>query len=139
MDKAYQLREGHMLRDEWEFEYTAAKLAEAAKEQRDFRKSRVEVWEAKKIEVVDKIKSSGLSVHEGPAASMASYTNSSRGGAHVLVDTTLQSDLNECVDKIKTHREAATDYDGWYQVLWANPESRLKLTHNDWLYFFGRG
>lgn len=129
-----------MNRNDWEFEYTARNLAVAAKGQRDFRLSRVDVWEGKKAEVMTKVKETGLTVHEGVAASMSSYTtsNAGHGGAHVMVDATLQRDLNECVTKIQTHRAAATEYDAWLQVLDANPEARLKLKHNDWMFFFGK-
>lgn len=128
-----------MKRDEWEFEYTAAKLADAAEAQRDFRNGRVAAWEAKKEEVMKKVKETGLTVHEGPAAGFSNYTsNSVGGGAHVMVDATLQSDLSECVTKISTHRAAAADYDGWVRVLRANPEKRVVLHHDDWLYFFGK-
>lgn len=30
------------------------------------------------------------------------------------------------------------DYHGWQQVLSANPEARLSLNHDDWLFFFGQ-
>jgi hypothetical protein len=139
MDRSYQTGESeNMNRIDWEFEYTAAKLADAAGAQLAHRKSRVDVWEAKKAEVLDKIKTSGLTVHEGIAASLTNYTQSNNGGAHVMVDSTLQRDLNECANKIREHREAATGYDGWVQVLQANPEARLKLKHDDWMYFFGK-
>jgi hypothetical protein len=127
-----------MLKHEWEFEYTASTLAIAAEAQRDFRKARVDAWEAKKAEVMEKVKTSGLTVHEGPAASMNNYTTANMGGAHVMVDTTLQADLSECVTKIKQHRDAIRQYEGWVQVLQANPESRLKLHQDDWLFFFGK-
>lgn len=126
-----------MKRDEWEFEYTAAKLADAAEQQRDFRNGRVTAWEAKKEEVMRKIKDSGLTVHEGPAASMSNYTSVGGGGAYVMVDQTLQSDLSQCVAKIEAHRSAAAEYDGWVRVLRGNPEKRVVLHHDDWLYFFG--
>ena len=127
-------------RTDWEFEYTASHLATAAKAQRDFRLSRVMAWEEKKTEVMQKVKDTGLTVHEGVAAEMAgtTYSNHAQGGAHVMVDATLQRDLNDCVSKIRTHREAAAEYDGWLQVLDANPESRLKLKHDDWMFFFGK-
>lgn len=128
-----------MNRNEWEFEYTASALADAAERQRDFRQSRVEAWETKKAEVMVKVKETGLTVHEGPAASFTNYTsNTSMQGAHVMVDATLQSDLSECVTKIAEHRAAVKDYDGWAQVLRANGEQRVKLHHDDWLYFFGK-
>lgn len=128
-----------MNRDDWEFEYTASTLAGAAQAQRDHRNERVQVWEKKKSEVMAKIRDSGLTVHEGVAAGMSSYTTSNAGvGATVMVDTTLQRDLNECVSKIQVHRAAATEYDGWLQVLDANREARLKLKHADWMFFFGK-
>ena len=126
-----------MNRHELEFEYTAAALADAAEKQRDFRTGRVTAWETKKAEVMAKVKESGLTVHEGPAASMSNYTNAIQG-AHVMVDTTRQQDLSECVTKINTHRQAATSYDGWAQVLRANPEKRVALHQDDWLFFFGK-
>jgi hypothetical protein len=137
-DRGYQLEDKMTNRGEWEFDYTASTLAAAAEAQRDFRKSRVEVWTSKKAEIMEKIKTSGLTVHEGVAAGLSSYSNGPQGGAQVMVDTTLQRDLNECVSKIRTHSDAATDYDGWVQVLRANPESRLKLKHGDWMFFFGK-
>lgn len=127
-----------MNRGQWEFEYTAARLAEAAQQQKEHRLSRVAVWEGKKEEVMHKIKDSGLSVHEGVAAGMANYTTSRTQGAHVMIDPTLQSDLSECVTKIEEHRKAATEYDGWIQMLSANAEARLKLKYHDWMFFFGK-
>lgn len=133
-------------RHEWEFEYTANKLAAAAQAQRDFRASRVEAWEKKKEEVMKKIKDSGLTVHEDLASGMTGtvnamskyHTTSADYGPQVLVDPMMQRDLNEAHGKIKAHRELQKQYDGWLQVLEANPESRLKLTHDDWLFFFGK-
>ena len=128
-------------RNLWEFEYTARNLATAAKGQRDFRLSRVEVWEGKKSEVMAKIKDSGLTVHEGVAAQLQgtySTANAGYGGAQVMVDSTLQRDLNECVGKIQQHRNLANEYDSWLQVLDANPDARLKLKLGDWMFFFGK-
>lgn len=128
-----------MNRDDWEFEYTASTLAGAAQAQRDHRLERVKAWEEKKAEVMVKIKETGLTVDESVAESMANYTTSAHNrGAQIMVDTGLQRDLSECVQKIRTHREAATAYDGWVQVLDANREARLKLKHADWMFFFGK-
>lgn len=140
MDRSFQTESNEMNRQDWEFEYTASALATAAIAQRDFRHGRVKVWEAEKEKVLQKIKDTGLTVHEGVAAGMTSYTTSNAGhqGARVMVDSTLQNDLNECVTKIQTHRAAGTDYDGWVQVLEANPEAILKLKHADWMFFFGK-
>ncbi len=127
-----------MNRGNWEFEYTASRLVGAAQQQKEHRLSRVTVWEGKKDEVMLKIKDSGLSVHEGVAASLSNYTTARTKGAHVMIDPTLQSDLSECVAKIEEHRMAATEYDGWIQMLSANEEARLKLKYHDWMFFFGK-
>jgi hypothetical protein len=126
-------------RDEWEFEYTAGKLAEGAKAQREYRQSRVLVWEGKKDEVMAKVRDSGISVTESVADKMASYSNTVGNYAPTIsVDPALQKQLQECHSKIQTHRTAVVEYDGWVQIFEANPESRLKLTQADWLYFFGK-
>lgn len=131
-----------MNRNEWEFEYTCNALAAAATKQRDHRLSRVEAWTTKKGEVMQKIKDSGLTVHESVAEQFGNtYSTNAAGhgfGAQVMVDNTLQRDLSECVTKIASHRAAATEYDGWIQMLNANPESRVKLNHDDWMFFFGK-
>lgn len=136
---ALQLTGGSMNRDDWEFEYTAFVLANAAEEQRDHRQTRIAAWEEKKAEVMAKIRESGLTIDESVAEQFANYTSSAGGrGAQIMVDTTLQRDLTECVTKIRAHREAAREYETWSQVLNANPESRLKLKHGDWQFFFGK-
>lgn len=130
-----------MKREEWTFEYTAAKLAEAAAAQAAFRRKRFEFWSAKKSEVLQKIRDSGLSVHEDIALGLLdkSYSTSHRtAGAQVLVDPTLQKDLTECVTKMQAHSERARQYDGWEQVLRGNPEARVQLDHDDWMFFFGK-
>ncbi len=125
-----------MNRDEWEFEYTAAKLAEGALERRNFRGSRVTWWREQKETVMALVKESGIEVEESVGAkfSSSSYGNQPR----VVVRGDLQRKLTECHDKIEEHERAVKEYDGWVQVLNANPESRLKLTQDDWLYFFGK-
>jgi hypothetical protein len=49
----------------------------------------------------------------------------------------MQGDLNECSFKVTEHSLKAREYDGWIQVFSANPDSRLKLHHDDFLFFFG--
>lgn len=134
-----QDEDGEMNRNDWEFEYTAKVLADAAQQQKDYRLSRVKVWEEKKAEVMARIKDSGITVHESVADKMSQYTVSNMGhGPRIQLDPTMQADLSECAGKIQLHREMATGYDGWIQMLNANPEARLRLKHNDWMYFFGK-
>jgi hypothetical protein len=129
-----------MKREEWTFEYSAAALADAAAAQAAFRRTRFEFWSTKKSEVMQKIRDSGITVHEDIALGLLdkSYSNSVRAGAQVLVDPMLQRDLNECVTKMQNHSERARQYDGWEQVFRGNRDARVPLDHDDWMYFFGR-
>ena len=54
-------------RDEWEFEYTASKLAEGAQAQKEFRLGRVKVWTDAKAKLMAEVKESGLEVTESVA------------------------------------------------------------------------
>lgn len=126
-------------RTEWEFEYTANKLADGAEAQKTHRLSRVEAWSEAKAKVMAEVKDSGIEVTESVATDMKSYSTTSAGyGPRVTVRDDLQRKLTECHGKIQTHTAAAAEYDGWIQVLRANPEKRLPLTQADWLYFFGK-
>lgn len=122
------------LRQEWEFEYTAGKLADAAKLKMESHTKRLEWWEAKKKEVMQKVRDSGIEIHDSVAAS---YSNTKGGyGPEIKIDIGMQRDLSECQSKILEHTALIKSYDGWVQVLEANKESRLKLSHEDWLFFF---
>lgn len=125
-----------MNRHDWEFEYTAKTLADAAELARESRQQRSEWWIAKKEEVMQEVRDTGIEISESVAAE---YSNTKMGmGPRVLVKGDLQNKLTECFTKIREHEAAASEYAGWVQVLEANPEARLKLTHQDWLYFFGK-
>ena len=130
---------GNGKRDEWEFEYTASRLAEGAAAQKEFRLSRVAVWTAAKEKLMAEIKDGGVEITESVAAGMSSYTNSTQSfGPQVGINPAYQKKLAECHGKIQSHQQAAAEYDGWVQVLTANSETRHKLTQSDWLYFFGK-
>ena len=122
-----------MNRTEWRFEYTGARLAEAAAARRDERLAKLEKWTATKADVMEKIKASGIEVDEGLAPS---HSNTSYRSPRVVIDTALAEQLQECHGKIQSHKQAADGYDGWHQILAANPEKSLALDHDDWLYFF---
>lgn len=136
-----------MLRAKWEFEYTAKNLAMAAEAQKTFRASRVKVWEGKKEEVIAKIKDSGLNVHQSIAESLnfasnnvnaLKYSTQHMQGPQITIDATMQRDLDECFAKIQEHTDLRKQYDAWQQVLEGNAESRVKLDHDDWMFFFGK-
>jgi hypothetical protein len=45
--------------------------------------------------------------------------------------------LYECTAKLSTDRNMVSVYDSWTHVLRGNPAARLKLNHDDYLFFFG--
>lgn len=124
-----------MKRDEWSFEYTASKLAEAAASKREKHSKKLTWWEEKKAEVIKQVAASGIEVQDSVAAS---YSNT-KGmfGPQIKIDAGLQRDLSECQEKIMEHHHKVEEYGGWVQVLSANPEARLSLEHDDYLFFFG--
>lgn len=124
-----------MKRNEWTFEYTAAKLADAAEKKLAHHNERVAWWEAKKTEITKKVGESGIEVHDSVAAG---YSNTATGIMPMIqIDSGLQRDLCECQRKIQEHCGKVRDYTGWVQVLRGNPEARLALEHDDYLFFFG--
>lgn len=123
------------LRLGWTFEYTARVLAEAAAKQEKDRVARRERWRDGYKEVMAAAKDGGIEISESQSGK---FSNSAYGhGPQVMVRADLQEKLMECHERIVSHDKAAKDYAGWVAVLNANPEARLKLTHRDWLYFFG--
>jgi len=124
-----------MKRDDWTFDYTAAKLAEAATNKKVTHEKKKTWWESKKAEVMTKVRESGIEVRDSVASS---YSNTKGNfGPQIEVDAGMQRDLTECQQKILEHDRLVRDYDGWVQALTANPESRLSLDHDDYLFFFG--
>lgn len=124
-----------MKRHEWKFEYTASKLADAASHKRDVHAKKLLWWEDKKKEVMKQVAETGIEVQDSVAAS---YSNTKGGyGPQIKIDAGLQRDLTECQAKIMEHHELTVEYSGWIQVLSGNPEARLSLEHDDYLFFFG--
>lgn len=121
-------------RSNWEFEYMASVLAKAALDKKEYRQSRANWWEETQKGVIAEIKESGLEFNESLAVS---YASSAGRAPQLAVKPELQNKIKECHEKIREHLSAVREYDGWVQVLSANPESRMKLKHGDWLFFFG--
>lgn len=128
-----------MLRQDWGFDYTAAKLGEAATTKIAFHTERLGWWKTKREEVMKTIRAEGLEIDE---KIVMAYRNPKardwERGTQVMVRNDLQKDLEECLEKLAHHSGQLSQYDGWQQVLQANPETRLKLDIDDWLFFFGR-
>jgi len=128
-----------MQRKEWKFDYTASKLAEAAKTKHLHHQERFEWWKEKRDQVMAEIRKDGLEIDEKIALEYVSPKRRDwEQGAQVTVRNDLKKDLDECLEKLAYHTGLMNDYHGWHQVLSANPEARLSLDHDDWLFFFGQ-
>lgn len=124
-----------MKRNEWEFEYTAHRLAEAAMAKKEAHQAKFKWWEAKKAEVMATIRETGIEIRDSVAAT---YSNTQGNyGPQIEIAEGMQRDLREVQMKLLEHDRLIQEYEGWRQVLGANPEARLRLNHEDWLYFFG--
>lgn len=124
-----------MKRNDWEFPYSIGELNIASKVKHDHHMARLQWWNDKKAETIDKVKAEGIEIDE----SLADQISNSYGrGAQVQIRNDLVKDLQECVSKIREHRERVTEYDSWLQVLSAQSATRqLLLNQKDWLFFFG--
>ena len=128
-----------MLRKDWGFDYTATKLAEAAATKMVFHQERLDWWKTKRQEVMNTIRSEGLEIDEKLVMEFRNpKARDWDRSAQVLIRNDLQTDLSECLDKLSHHTQQVQQYDGWQQVLAANPEARVKLDIEDWLFFFAR-
>jgi len=128
-----------MLRNDWGFDYTANKLAEAAATKMVFHQERLDWWKTKRQEVMGTIRSEGLEIDEKLVMEFRSpKARDWDRSAQVMIRNDLQADLSECLEKLSHHTQQVQQYDGWQQVLAANPEARVKLDIEDWLFFFAR-
>jgi len=128
-----------MLREQWGFDYTASQLGQAAATKLAFHEERIAWWMDKRKSVMDTIKSEGLEINEKIALEYRSpksqdWNNSSQ----VMVRNDLQKALAECQEKLAWHTNKRRDYDGWHQLLSANPQTSQRLDIEDWLFFFAK-
>jgi hypothetical protein len=128
-----------MQRNEWKFEYTAARLAEAARTKMAYHEARLAFWRAKREEVLATIRAEGLAIDEKIVVGHVSPKARDWEGANrITVRDDLRQHLDECLHKLKAHTEFLVQYDGWSQVLDANPDQRVPLDVEDWLFFYGK-
>jgi hypothetical protein len=128
-----------MQRDQWKFDYSASKLSAAAQDKISYHEGHLALWKTKREAVIATIRAEGIEVDEKV---VLAYNNPKardwdRGG-EILIRNDLRKVLAECYQKLAYHTEERDIYVGWKQVLEANPECRLSLEIDDWLFFFGK-
>ena len=125
------------MRSEWNFPYKADVLAMAGETKALYHLERRAWWAEKREETLTTIKASGIEIEESVAGSGYNTTGYARG-AQVNVKPELTRDLQECLQKVKTHHELAENYLGWVEVLKSQGEKEFQLDHDDWMFFFGK-
>ncbi len=128
-----------MQRNEWKIEYPAAQLAEASQAKIAHHGERLEFWKSKREETLAKIRSEGLEIDEKIVMGFQSPKARDWERANrVTVRDDLRQQLDEVLDKLRSHTEKIGQYDGWRQMLLAGPEKRMALDIDDCLFFFGK-
>lgn len=110
-----------------------ARSPAAARTKARHHRERLVFWSKKTQELMTRIRKEGLEITEP----VAQHTTM-RAGPTVMVRNDLHTQLQECVRKEREHTSRVREYEGWVQVLKANPKVRLRLQHDDWLHFFGK-
>lgn len=129
-----------MQRHTWKFDYSAQQIIEATELKLKFHQERFNWWKDKKEQVITQIREEGLEIDENIALEFISPKSRDwERGTQVTVRDDLRKDLNECLKKLAAHTDLINDFNGWHQVLIANPGIPLSLDHEDWLFFFGQG
>jgi len=128
-----------MQRDEWKFDYTAGRLAQATAEKVAYHQDRLQFWRTTREGVMATIRAEGLEIDEKIVLSFRNPKGRDWDrGAEVMIRNDLQKDLVECLEKLQWHTTKLEEYAGWQQVLEANPENRQALDIEDWLFFFAK-
>lgn len=126
-----------MLREKWEFSYTAEQLAEATAKKLAFHQERLVWWKEKRLAVMATIRSEGLEINEKIALEYRSPKSSDwNNSSQVVIRNDLKNALQECQEKLAHHTSKIQDYSGWHQMLTANPQTQQSLDVEDWLFFF---
>jgi hypothetical protein len=126
-----------MMREKWEFEYTAAQLTEAATKKIEFHQERLAWWKEKRATVMATIRAEGIEINEKIVMEYRSPKSQDwNNGSQVMIRNDLQKALHECQDKLAHHTGKLQDYSGWQQMLGANPDAKQHLDIEDWLFFF---
>lgn len=88
-----------MNRDKHVFQFTGAKISQAAKEEVKYHLERLAFWIEEHRVAVEEAKAKGVELKEYPVT----------GGIHaeMVINPTLQARINECANKVRGHRLAA--------------------------------
>ena len=126
-----------MKRNDWTFDYTAARLAEAAQTKIAHHEARLAFWRGKREEVLGRIRTEGIEIDEKIVLGYQTPKAQDWERANrVTIRDDLRTQLDECHGKLRSHTDLAGQFKGWLAMLAANPEARVPLDVEDWQFFF---
>jgi hypothetical protein len=126
-----------MKRNDWTFDHTAARLAEAAEAKVKHHEARLAFWHDSRASVLAAIRTDGIEIDEKIVMGFQTPKAQDWQRANrVSIRDDLRAQLDECHDKLRWHTEHLEQFKGWLALLNANPEARLPLDGEDWRYFF---
>ena len=127
-----------MKRNDWTFDYTAARLAEAAQAKIAHNEARLAFWRGKREEVLGRIRTEGIEIDEKIVLGYQTPKAQDWERANrITIRDDLRTQLDECHGKLRSHTDLAGQYKGWLALLGANSEVRVPLDVEDWQFFFG--
>src|SRR5689334_14627592 len=88
-----------MKRSEHTFQFLGQQISDAAKAEHHYHAGRLEFWKAEQDKAADKARESGVEIRE--------YDVTGGKRVDVVLDPTVASRLQECANKINSHRAAA--------------------------------
>ena len=91
-----------MQRDEHRFQFSADKIAEAAKKEEDYCEDRILYWEKRQQAAAVEAAKSTVHVKEIAVTGGKSY--------EIVIDQTPARELSRCADKLRDHRKRADQF-----------------------------
>lgn len=125
-------------RNEWEFQYQASDLLEAAEAEYQKREERIGYWRDKREEVLEKLKQEGLEItnwNEGSGVTKASIGSA----IDVQFDQKLIGRLRECEQWLERARSEKKEYAMWVQVFSDCQSTQAFQLHGHDVAYFGLG
>lgn len=116
------------MREDWEFQFTAKEVAEAAEKVSSYHRGRQQHWDERARNLATEIRETGVELKE------ITVTGGSRFEAHV--NNSLGNQLSEAKSKADSHKMTADKYADWgFALRTLAPSQTLSLDVTDVTFF----
>jgi len=116
-----------MKRQEHTFQFTGKQISDAAARECDYHTERLNWWGHEQDKAIGAAKAAGVEVRE--------YEVTGGKNVQIVLDPTLQGRLQECANKINTHRTAMDRFQIEAAAYGTQPERSYELHPDDIVYF----